>query len=159
MEGAGFVGYTVTSHRGAFKTFSSCCPSSCWSKVSHKNLQRFSILPSSPSPRSVLAKLYKVDDNSTILSSASASAHRKAPSFRKPLNKGATCLKLSIFIWWRYFPPSCYLREPFFCLYVLRMQELPFLHLGIQNIAGSSTFASSRGRKFAARQLFLKRLF
>lgn len=37
------------------------------------------------------------------------------------------------------------------------MQELPFLHLGIQNIAGSSTFPSSHGGKFAAWQLLKKK--
>lgn len=69
------------------------------------HLQTFSILPSSPPSRHVLAKLCRVDDDSTLLSSAAASTHRKAASFRKPLNKGETCLKPSIFIWWRYFPP------------------------------------------------------
>lgn len=100
-----------------------------------------------------------LEDNSASISAGAAAATLGERFLRSKSNRTKSRRVWSrLFLSWGdiFFPPSPLSQEDFFfCLHEVRMQEFPFLHLGMWNIAGLSTFlllALSHSRKFATWQ-------
>lgn len=148
------MGYTVTSHQGAFETFSSCCPSSFWAKVSHTSRPS----PSYP-PAHHLAMFSLSSIELMMIPPSSRQRRRRLTERLLPSESRWTKARL---VWSRLFlsggdiSPLLLSQGAFFLFVCASYAGASVPALGNPKYCWFEHFASSRGRKFAARQLFLK---